>query len=215
MVILGLTGSIGMGKSTAGQMLQQRLGVGLYDADAAVHRLFVKGGAAVAPVAAAFPGAVADGAVDRTKLGKAVFGDPPALARLEAIIHPLVREAQLRFLRAAARRNVAMVVLDIPLLFETAGERNCDATILISAPRYLQEARVLARPGMTHARFKEILRRQMPDAEKRRRADFIVLSGLDKGRTLRQLCAIVAAMRQTRGRNWPRRVWVRPSTSSG
>lgn len=208
MVILGLTGSIGMGKSTAGRMLRG-LGVALYDADEAVHRLFVKGGAAVAPVGAVFPGVIANGAVDRTKLGQAVFGEAPALARLEAIVHPLVREAQLAFLRAAARRNAAIVALDIPLLFETGGERNCDASILISAPRYLQEARVLARPGMTRTRFEEILRRQMPDAEKRRRADFIVLSGLDKGRTLRQLHTIVAAMRQACGGNWPRRVTAR------
>ncbi|MCZ6858946.1 MAG: dephospho-CoA kinase [Alphaproteobacteria bacterium] len=208
MVILGLTGSIGMGKSTAGQMLQ-RLGVTLYDADAAVHRLFVKGGAAVAPVGAVFPGVITNGAVDRTKLGKEVFGDAPALARLEAIVHPLVREAQLSFLRAGARRNLTTVALDIPLLFETGGERNCDASILISAPRYLQEARVMSRPGMTRARFEDILRRQMPDAEKRRRADYVVLSGLDKGRTLRQLRVIVAAMSQARGKNWPRRVTAR------
>lgn len=208
MVILGLTGSIAMGKSTAGRMLR-RLGVTLYDADEAVHRLFVKGGTAVAPVGAVFPGVIDDDAVDRKKLGEAVFGDGPALVRLEAIVHPLVRQAQLSFLRASARRNTAIVALDIPLLFETGGERNCDASILISAPRYLQEARVLARPGMTRARFEDILRRQMPDAEKRRRADFIVLSGLDKGRTLRQLRAIVAAMGQTRGRNWPRRVTAR------
>lgn len=207
-MILGLTGSIGMGKSTAGQMLQ-RLGVTLYDADAAVHRLFAKGGAAVAPVGAVFPGVVTNGVVDRTKLGEAVFGDAPALARLEAIVHPLVSEAQLWFLRAAARRKVAIVALDIPLLFETGGARNCDASILISAPRYLQEARVLARPGMTRVRFEGILRRQMPDAEKRRRADFVVLSGLDKGRTLRQLRAIVSAMSHERGGNWPRRVTAR------
>lgn len=214
MVILGLTGSIGMGKSTAGRMLE-RLGVALYDADAAVHRLFARGGAAVAPVGAVFPGVLADGAIDRKKLGAAVFGDAPALARLEAIVHPLVGEAQLAFLRAAARRNVAIVALDIPLLFETGGARNCDASVLISAPRYLQEARVLTRPGMTRARFEDILRRQMPDAEKRRRADFTVLSGLDKGRTLRQLHAIVAAMGQARGRNWPRRVAARRGRSNG
>ncbi len=207
-MILGLTGSIGMGKSTAGQMLQ-RLGVTLYDADAAVHRLFAKGGAAVAAVGAVFPGVVTNGVVDRTKLGEAVFGDAPALARLEAIVHPLVSEAQLWFLRAAARRKAAIVALDIPLLFETGGARNCDASILISAPRYLQEARVLARPGMTRARFEGILRRQMSDAEKRRRADFVVLSGLDKGRTLRQLRAIVSAMSHERGGNWPRRVTAR------
>ena len=214
MIILGLTGSIGMGKSTAGRMLQG-LGVVLYDADAAVHRLFARGGAAVGLVGAAFPGVIADGAVDRKKLGAAVFGDGAALARLEAIVHPLVREAQRAFLRAAARRNVAIVALDIPLLFETDSERNCDASILISAPRYIQEARVLSRPGMTGKRFEEILSRQMPDAEKRHRADFVVLSGLDKGRTLRQLCGIVAGLRGKRGRNWPRRVAVNPSTSSG
>ena len=214
MVILGLTGSIGMGKSTAGRMLQG-LGVTLYDADAAVHRLFAKGGAAVAPVGEAFTGVIENGAVNRSLLGAAVFGDAPALTRLEAIVHPLVREAQLSFLRAAARRNVAMVVLDIPLLFETGGDRNCDATTLVSAPRYLQETRVLARPGMTRSRFEDILNRQMPDAEKRRRADFVVLTGLDKGRTLRQLLAVVETMSRRQGRNWPRRVLAHPSTSSG
>lgn len=214
MIILGLTGSIGMGKSTAGRMLV-RLGVTLYDADAAVHRLFAEGGAAVAPVGAAFPAVIADGAVDRTRLGEAVFGDAPALARLEAIVHPLVGEAQRAFLRSCARRGAAIVALDIPLLFETNSARNCDATIVVSAPRYLQETRVLTRPGMTRARFEEILQRQMPDAEKRRRADFVVLSGLDKGRTLRQLHNIVSEIRQTRGQNWPRRVSISPSTSSG
>jgi len=204
MILIGLTGSIGMGKTTAGGMLT-RLGVPVYDADAAVHRLFQPGGSAVAPIAAAWPDTVTDGAVDRQALGAAVFGDPAALARLEAIVHPRVRRVQLSFLKRCARRRERMVALDIPLLFETGGERRVDTTILLTAPAWIQAGRVLRRPGMTPEKFAGILKRQMPDAEKRRRAEFIVFTGLDKGRTLQQLARIVTVLARRRGAAWPPR----------
>lgn len=201
MVILGLTGSIGMGKSTAASALR-RLGVPVYDADGTIHRLIRRGGIAVPQVEAAFPGVVADGVVDRRKLGDLVFADRAALKRLEAILHPLARRAQMGFLAAAARRRVRLVVLDIPLLFETRGDRRCDAVALLSAPPAIQEARVLARPGMTREKLAGIRKRQMPDAEKRRRADFVVPTGLAKREALRRLGAIVRRMRARRGRHW-------------
>lgn len=201
MVILGLTGSIGMGKSTAASALR-RLGVPVYDADGTIHRLIRRGGVAVPMVAAAFPGVVADGVVDRRRLGDLVFADRAALKRLEAILHPLARRAQLGFLSAAARRRAKLVVLDIPLLFETLGDRRCDAVALLSAPPAIQEARVMARPGMTREKLAGIRKRQMPDAEKRRRADFVVPTGLTKRDALRRLGAIVRAMRARHGRHW-------------
>ncbi|HUT49333.1 MAG TPA: dephospho-CoA kinase [Alphaproteobacteria bacterium] len=202
MIIIGLTGSIGMGKTTAGTMLK-RLGVPVYDADAAVHRVFAHGGGAVEPVGRAFPGTVKDGAVDRDALGAAVLGDREKLARLEAIVHPQVRDVQRAFLRRAARTRRGMVVLDVPLLFETGGERRCDYTVLVSAPRDIQARRVLRRPGMTAEKFAAILARQMSDYEKRKRADFIVLTALDKGRTMAQLARIVATLRGREGYHWP------------
>ncbi|MCC7046666.1 MAG: dephospho-CoA kinase [Alphaproteobacteria bacterium] len=201
MVILGLTGSIGMGKSTAAAALR-RLGVPVYDADGTIHRLIRRGGLAVPLVAEAFPGVVSDGMVDRRRLGDLVFADRTALKRLEAILHPLARRAQLGFLAAAARRRARLVVLDIPLLFETRGDRRCDAVALLSAPPAIQEARVMARPGMTREKLAGIRKRQMPDAEKRRRADFVVPTGLTKRDALRRLGAIVRAMRARRGRHW-------------
>ncbi len=193
MRVLGLTGCIGMGKSAAARALR-RLGVPVHDADAAVHRLMGPGGGAVAAVGRAFPGIVADGAVDRAALGRRVFDNPAALARLEAILHPLVQRSEQRFLRGASARREPVAVLDIPLLFETSGERRCDAVIVVSAPRFVQEARVLRRKGMTAARLLAVRARQMPDAEKRRRADFVVRTGLDKRTTLRRLAAIVRVM---------------------
>lgn len=193
MKILGLTGSIGMGKSTAAAMLR-RLGVPVHDADAVVHRLFEPGGAAVPPVAAAFAGVVEDGRVDRTELGRRVFGDPGAMARLEAIVHPLVRAAERRFLDIHRRRNTALVVLDIPLLFETGGERRADRVAVVSCPAFLQAQRVLRRPGMSPERLAAIRARQMPDAEKRRRADFVVPTGIGRRETLRRLRRIVTLM---------------------
>lgn len=204
MFVLGLTGSIGMGKSTAARMLA-RLGAPVCDSDAIVHRLLARGGAAVAAIDAAFPGVVADGAVNRQALGAAVFGNPPALKRLEAILHPLVLAAQRRFLTRAAVRGTKVAVLDIPLLLETGGERRVDRTIVVSAPFAVQKARVLARPGMTPEKFAAILARQMPDAEKRRRADHVVPTGMGRLPTLRALRSILADVKHRRGRRWPPR----------
>lgn len=186
MKILGLTGGVGMGKSTATAMLR-RMGVPVYDADAAVHRMMGKGGIAVAAVAAAFPGVVKDGAIDRATLGGRVFGDPAAMKRLEAIIHPLVRRDEERFLSEMRRRRAKLVVMDVPLLFESGRERRYDRTIVVAAPEFLRRARVLARPGMTAARLAAIMAKQMPDAEKRRRADIVVPSGLGRALTWRRL----------------------------
>jgi dephospho-CoA kinase len=194
-IVVGLTGSIGMGKSTAAAMLR-RLGVTLFDADEAVHRVLAPGGAAVGKVEALFPSTrAANGGVDRGRLGQRVFGDPAALARLEAIIHPMVRNAERRFLAQARARREPLAVLDIPLLFETGGVARCDYVIVVSAPSRLQRQRVMRRPGMTAARFAAILAQQMPDAEKRRRADFVVSTGLDRGHSLRRLQAILARLR--------------------
>ncbi len=195
MLVLGLTGSIGMGKSAAATMLR-RMGLPLYDSDRAVHRLLAKGGRVVAEVEAAFPGVVVDGAVDRRGLAERVFEDPAALARLEAILHPAVRHATREFLKQQARNGRWLAVLDIPLLFETGGESLCDAVVVVSAPRFVQEARVLGRRDMTPARFAAILAKQMSDREKRRRADFVVSTGLSKSATLRQLRAIVTLLRE-------------------
>jgi dephospho-CoA kinase len=190
MVVLGLTGSIGMGKSSAAAALR-RLGVPVHDADAEVHRLQAPGGAALPAIAAAFPGTVTGGKLDRARLRAMLQADPAGWPRLEAIIHPLVRQAEERFLARAAARRVKGVVLDIPLLFESGGEVRCDATIVVSAPPFIQRARVLRRPGMTAAQLDAMLARQMPDAEKRRRADFVVPTGLDRRQTLRALRKIL------------------------
>ncbi len=172
MILVGLTGSIGMGKSTTTKMFADA-GAHVYDADAEVHRLYTKDADTIAKVEAAFPGVVADGVVDRKRLGERVLGDPEALARLNAIVWPLMGEARAAFL-AKARAEAEVAVLDIPLLFETGGERNVDTTVVVSAPAELQRERVLARPGMTEAKFKAILAAQMPSAEKCARADFVV-----------------------------------------
>lgn len=204
MFVLGLTGSIGMGKSTAARMLAA-MGAPVCDSDAVVHRLLANGGAAVPAIDAAFPGVVRDGAVDRRGLGAAVFGDPEALKRLEGILHPRVQEAQRRFLARAARHGVRVAVLDIPLLFETGGERRVDRTVVVTAPFAVQKARVLARPGMTPEKFAAILRRQMPDVEKRRRADFRVPTGNGRLTTRRALRGILDEVKQCRGHHWPPR----------
>ena len=190
MVILGLTGSIGMGKSTAAGMFRQ-MGIRVYDSDASVHLLLGQGGRAVPAIKAAFPGVVEDGAVNRKALGEKVFGDAAALKMLEAIVHPLVRRVQEDFIKRAAARREKIVVLDVPLLFETDGDEVCDAVIVVSAPRFLQQARVLARGGMTKDKFDAVLARQMSDLDKRRRADFVVPSGLGRALTLRRLKEIV------------------------
>ena len=195
MRILGLTGGIGMGKSNAARMFR-RLGVPVFDADATVRALQQQGGRAVAPIAAAFPGTLRDGCLDREALRRAVLGNPPALARLEGIVHPLVRAAERGFLAAARRAGRGLVLLDIPLLFETGGENRVDAVVVVSAPAEMQRARVLER-GVTEERLAALLARQMPDAEKRRRADFVVDSahGVEHARTqVRQILAAVAKM---------------------
>lgn len=181
MIRLGLTGSIAMGKSATAKMFAEA-GVPVHDADAAVHALYA--GRAVPLIEAAFPGTTADGKVDRTRLGEAVLGKAEAIARLEAIIHPLVHEEEANFLARARAEGRRMVVLDIPLLFETGGERRMDAVVVVSASAEVQRERALARPGMTAQRLDAILARQMPDADKRQRAHFVIEtgSGLDPAR---------------------------------
>jgi dephospho-CoA kinase len=204
MIIAGLTGSIGMGKSTASEMLR-RMGVPVFDADATVHEIMAPGGPAVPLVEDAFPGVVEDGVIDRQALGARVFGDTAALRRLEAIIHPMVGELRRQFLERAARERRPLVVLDVPLLFEGGGERSCDATIVVSAPAFLQRDRVLARSGMTEDKLAGVLAHQTPDAEKRRRADYVVPSGLGRGETWRHLERIVAELKDRVPQHWPPR----------
>lgn len=204
MFVLGLTGSIGMGKSAAARMFR-RLGVPVYDADAVVHRLLARGGAAVAQIEAAFPGVVKNGAVDRQALGARVFGRPDELRKLERIVHPLVAQAQRKFLARAARQRRPLVVLDVPLLFETGGEARTDAVAVVSAPARLQRARVLARPGMTEEKFAAVLRQQVPDALKRQRADFVIPSGLGFYNALRKVAEIVTICSKRKGHVWPPR----------
>jgi dephospho-CoA kinase len=178
-IILGLTGSIGMGKSTAAAVLRQ-MGVPVHDADASNHRLMGHGGAAVGFVEAAFPGTALDGAIDRAELGRRVFADPAELKRLEAILHPMIRQQEQIFLKTCRRLGRPICVLDIPLLYETGGEKRCDAVIVVTAPQFLQDQRVLKRPGMSRQRLDEIKRKQLPDSVKRQRADFVVQTGLGK-----------------------------------
>jgi dephospho-CoA kinase len=210
MKVLGLTGGIGMGKSTAAGMLR-RLGVPVFDADAAVHLLQGRGGAAVRPIEAAFPGTTRDGAVDREALRRAVLGDNAAIRRLERIVHPLVRRAERQFLAAAQRRGVRLVALDIPLLFETSrlpppalrrprkgAMRRFDAIAVVSAPAAMQRSRVLRRPGMTPERLAYILSRQMPDRRKRRLADTVLPTGLSRHVTQRAVRRLADRLRRHR-----------------
>lgn len=201
--VLGLTGSIAMGKSTASHAFRC-FGVPVFDADAAVHRLFAPGGAAVMPVGAAFPGcADAAGGIDRAALARQVFRDPAALDRLEAIVHPLVSAAERRFLARSAAARRPLTVLDIPLLYETGGERLVDAVAVVSAPAFLQAQRVLRRKGMSAARLAAIRRRQLPDVEKRRRADFVIPTGLDRRQSVRAIARIIDVVRGRPGMSWP------------
>jgi dephospho-CoA kinase len=177
--VIGLTGGIGMGKSTVARVFA-RARIPVHDADAAVHALYAKGGAAVPAIARLVPEAVREGAVDRGLLGRAAFADPALLGRLEAAIHPLVMRAQRAFIARSRRARARAVVLDIPLLFETRADRRLDAVVVVSAPASVQRARVLARPGMTETKLAAILARQMPDAEKRRRADVLIPTGLSR-----------------------------------
>jgi dephospho-CoA kinase len=179
MKIIGLTGGIGMGKSTASATFR-RHGVPIFDADQAVHELQAVGGRAVRPIEAAFPGTTRGGAVDREALRRAVLGNPAALKQLERIVHPLVRDAEKRFLAAARRAGKPLVVLDIPLLLDTGGEKRVDEVVVVSAPAAVQAARVMRRSGMTAERLTAIRARQMPDAEKRRGADVVIHTGLSR-----------------------------------
>lgn len=190
--ILGLTGSIGMGKSTAAAMFEEE-GVPVFDADAEVHRLQGPGGALVAAIEARFPGTTGPAGVDRQKLGACVLGNGRELAALEAIVHPAVGKAQKRFL--ARHRARELVVLDIPLLFEKGGWRKVGAVAVVSAPAWMQAKRVLRRRGMTHAKLKAIRRLQVPDRVKRARADFVIETGRPKSATRRQIRAITSCFR--------------------
>lgn len=195
MMLVGLTGSIGMGKSETAKMFCAE-GVPVYDADAAVHALYAKGGEAVAPIGAAFEGVVKDGAVDREALSKAVLNKPDEFKKLESIIHPLVGKVQLEWLEQQQKAGEKFVILDIPLLFETGGNARMDKVVVVSCPASLQRERVLARPGMTAEKFEAILAKQVPDAVKREGADYIVDSskGLDHARA--QVAAIVEELKK-------------------
>ncbi|MBV2142034.1 dephospho-CoA kinase [Falsochrobactrum sp. TDYN1] len=192
MIILGLTGSIGMGKTTAANMFAEA-GMPVYSADDAVHRLY--SGRAAPLIEAAFPGTVANGTVDRQKLSAAVLGNEAAMKRLEAIIHPMVQEEEAEFLRKARAAGADIVLLDIPLLYETGGEKRVDHVAVVSAPAPLQRERVLSRPGMTQEKLATILARQVPDEQKRARADFIINSGGSFEETCRQIANIIAKLR--------------------
>ena len=191
MFVLGLTGSIGMGKSTTAAMFRDE-GIEVHDADAVVHALYR--GAAAPKIEAAFPGTTCDGVVNRGLLGARVLGDPAALARLEAITHPLVAASRDAFLSEARKNGAPLVVLEVPLLFETGGDRKVDAVVLVTAPEAVQKERVSRRAGMTPERLGVILARQMPDAEKRARAHFIVETGGEVAATRRQVRGILRAL---------------------
>jgi dephospho-CoA kinase len=197
MFILGLTGSIGMGKSTTASFFAEA-GVPVHDSDAAVHRLYQ--GDAVAPVEAAFPGVAVDGKIDREKLAEQLIGRPDAIKRLEAIVHPLVRAATQRFVQAQAAKGARVILLDIPLLLETGAEKNVDAVVVVSSPPAVQHARVLARPGMTAEKLAALLARQMPDAEKRARAHFVVDTSRSFDSARAQVHGILRAIASSPGR---------------
>ncbi len=187
--IIGLTGSIGMGKSTAARILKS-FGFPVHSADKAAHESIKRGGKAVDAVAKLFPEALRRGAIDRAIVGRAVFDKPPLLKKLEKILHPHVRTAERAFLAEARRKKAKVAVLEIPLLFETKAEKRCDTVLCVTAPRDVQQARVMKRPGMTKARYRAILSQQMPDGEKRRRADFVVHTDKGLADTRRQLAKI-------------------------
>lgn len=195
MLIIGLTGSIGMGKSTVAKRFQA-LGLAVCDADAEVHKLYAAGGAAVAPIEAVFPGTTGLGGVDRGKLAQKLLGDPGGFKRLEAIVHPLVFQAEREFLRAEAARGAQMAVLEIPLLLEGGGEKRVDVVVVVSAPADVQRKRVLERPGMTPEKADQIIARQMPDADKRKRAHFVVDTGVTIPETEAEVDRIVALLRE-------------------
>lgn len=201
MLVIGLTGSIGMGKSTAAARFREH-GIAVFDADAAVHALYA--GRAAPLIEEAFPGTTDKGVVDRGRLLAALVKDASGFKRLEAIVHPLVRAAEQDFLDGEHGKGATMAVLEIPLLFETGGDKLCDVTVVVSAPIEAQRERVLARPGMTAEKFDEILARQMSDAEKRVRADFVVDTGGSIAQSRVQIDKIVAALKTRRGHAYHR-----------
>lgn len=194
---VGLTGSIGMGKSETAKMFA-KLGVPVYDADAAVHKLYQVGGAAVAAIEAAFPGTLKDGAVDRIELSKRVTGDHDATQRLQKIVYPLMADERRKFLEDAEAHGADIVVFDVPLLFETGGERNMDAVVVVSALTHIQRQRVLARPGMTQEKFDHLHSRQMPDEEKRAKAHFVVVTDKGLEHAFEQVKMILSVLRERR-----------------
>lgn len=196
MLVIGLTGSIGMGKSTAANRFRAN-GISVFDADAAVHQLYT--GAAADLIEAAFPGTTVNGTVDRQRLLAALISDPAGFTKLEAIVHPLVRAMERDFLRTQAQQGAAMAVLEIPLLFETGGDKLCDVTVVVSAPAAAQRDRVLSRSGMTQAKLDEILSRQLPDAEKRRSADFVVDTGGSISASEEQIDRLVERLKTWQG----------------
>jgi dephospho-CoA kinase len=198
MIIVGLTGSIGMGKSTTSGFFR-KAGIPVHDADAVVHKLYA--GAAAPLIEKAFPGTTKDGVVDRTRLGAAVMADPAAFKTLEGIVHPLVAAARVQFLSDARAKGAAMVVLDIPLLLEGRGSEAVDVIVVASAAADVQRARVLARPGMTEEKFSSLLARQMPDAEKRKRAHLVIDTGLGFAAAERQVQSMIRAFSGSRGRH--------------
>jgi dephospho-CoA kinase len=202
MIILGLTGSIGMGKSTAAAMFR-RLRVPVFDADAAVRSLQAKDGAALPLIARQFPGTVSVAGLDRTKLRDAVFANPAALKRLEEIMHPLVWQAQKKWLQTQALRQEAIVVLDIPLLFEKGGWRRCDVIAVVTAPFHVQRVRVMTRPGMTSTAFKQILKAQLPDSFKRQHASFLIHTGDGKRQSLSDVKEIIRCTAVLSARKYP------------
>ena len=202
MFILGLTGSIGMGKTSAAAVFRRQK-ICVFDADAAVRQLLEKNGEAVEMVGEAFKGVVINCQVNRNKLGEIVFRDAEALSTLEEIIHPLVRNKQTSFLKSVANRRQSLAVLDIPLLFETGGEKNCDAVAVVTAPKFLQKIRVMGRGDMTETKFRGIIKRQMLDQEKRERADFIIPSGLGKRMSFQSIQKIIRIVLTLPGSHWP------------
>jgi dephospho-CoA kinase len=198
MYLIGLTGSIGMGKTQTAALFEEE-GVPRYDADAAVHGLYEVGGAAVGPIGELFPEAVRDGAVDRAALGRIVLKDGAKLAALEKMVHPLAGATQVDFLNAQMSAGATHVLLDIPLLFETGGHEFVDCVVVVSAPPDIQRARVLERPGMTEEKFADILAKQVPDSDKRAAADFIVDSSVSVADAHRQVKEILAAVRDRKG----------------
>ena len=198
MKVIGLTGSIGMGKSTTAAMFREA-GIPVYDADAAVHAAYDVGGIAVGPVGEAFPGTVKDGRVDREALRQAVLGNPEALGRLNAIVHPIVGQARVAVFERAKAAGADMIILDVPLIFETGGEKNMHAVIVVSAPADMQRERVLAREGMSPERLDAILAQQVPDAEKRKRADYVIDTGQGLEHARQQVQAVIATLRGETG----------------